>query len=107
MRVTKEYLFTVYFLKNPLHPHSRHLYTFAIRDDLTVDSIIFFALLLLITPILPQEGHLVVSGNDLKNIFSCKFYLGLITSFLIFPFEELPLEAISLPLFPVFPFSEP
>ena len=67
----KEYLLIEYFFNTPRHPHSRHLYKFANRDNFTDDSYKFFALLLLIVPILPQEGHLDVSGKVLKNILSC------------------------------------
>jgi hypothetical protein len=61
----------VYFLSTPRQPQSRHLYRLARRVAFTVVSNIFRALLRLIVPTLPQEGHFVVSGNVLKNIFNC------------------------------------
>jgi len=45
---------------------------FATRVAFIADSKICFALLRLTVPTLPHEGHLAVSGNDLKNIFNCK-----------------------------------
>jgi len=66
-----EYLFIVYFLRIPLQPQSRHLYELAIFEAFTAVSNKFLALLRLIVPTLPQEGHFVVSGKVLKKIFRC------------------------------------
>jgi len=66
-----EYLLTVYFLSIPRQPHSLHLYRFATLESLIDVSSKFLVLLLLIVPILPQDGHFDVSGKDLKNILSC------------------------------------
>lgn len=81
----KEFLLTRYFFNIPLQPHSLHLYKFAILEALTADSKKVFARLLLIVPIFPHEGHLEVSGNDLKKILSCKTSLV----YLIFLFFQI------------------
>lgn len=66
-----EYLLIEYFFKTPRHPHSLHLYRLANLENFTEDSNKFFALLLLIVPIFPHEGHREVSGYVLKNILNC------------------------------------
>jgi len=57
-----EYLLTMYFFNIPRQPHSRHLNRFATLVNFIELSKRFFALLLRIVPIFPQEGHRDVSG---------------------------------------------